>query len=151
MRARHLRVAALVLAALTAAACGGKQLTREASAYGAPTAEQAVRTFLDAAAAREYPRMGRMFGTRQGPAERRMDVTTVEQRMVVLSGLLQHEGYSLEPSRLTQPDPNRRRFSVDMKGTRQGDVSVPVFAVRSEAGRWFVERIDTGPLTAGTP
>lgn len=148
---------AAVLAAtvtLAAAACGGGgqgQLTSSPSEYGAPTAEQAVRTFLDAAGQEEYPVMGRVFGTRQGPAEARLGVTSVEQRMVVLSGLLQHDSYELRPSTLTQPEPHSRRFNATITGTRQGEVTVPIFAVRSENGRWFVERLDTAPLTTGSP
>ena len=150
------RGAAVLVAAVTlaAAACGGGgqgQLTASPSEYGAPTAEQAVRTFLDAAGQEEYPVMGRVFGTRQGPAEARLGVTNVEQRMIVLSGLLQHDSYTLQPSTLTEPEPHRRRFNATITGTRQGEVTVPIFAVRSENGRWFVERLDTAPLTTGSP
>lgn len=150
MRRLALPAAALALV-LGLAACGGKQLTRDLDSYGAPTAEQAVRSFLDAAQAEQYPRMGRLFGTRNGPAESRLGVTNVEQRMVVLAGLMAHESYRLEPSRLTEPASHRRRFSAHLRGTRRGDVSVPVFVVRSERGRWYVERVDTDPLTAGSP
>lgn len=144
--------AALALAALTSACLGyQRELTRETSAYGAPTAAQAVRSFLEAARAEDYPRMGQLFGTRQGPAESRLGVTHVEKRMVVLAGLLEHESHTVRPSGLTQPEPHRRRFSVSLTGTREGDVTVPVFAVRSEGGRWFVERIETDPLTADSP
>ena len=153
MRARSHGVAVLLTAVVLAAgACGGGsqgQLTRAPSEYGSPTAEQAVRTFLDAAAQEEYPVMGRVFGTRQGPAEARLGVTNVEQRMIVLAGLLQHDSYTVRPSTLTEPEPHTRRFNVSMTGTRQGEVTVPVFAVRSESGRWFVERLDTTPLTTG--
>lgn len=154
MRSRARAATALAAAAtLAAAACGGGgsrgQLTQSPSEYGAPTAEQAVRSFLDAAGQEEYPVMGRLFGTRRGPAEARLGVTNVEQRMIVLAGLLQHDGYSVRPATLTEPEPNTRRFNVTMTGTRQGEVTVPVFAVRSENGRWFVERLDTAPLTTG--
>lgn len=94
--------------------------------------------------------MGRVFGTRDGPAESRLGVTNVEQRMVVLAGLLQFDSYSLQPSSLTEPEQFRRRFNASLTGTRQGDVSVPMFAVRAESGRWFVERIETDPLTTGS-
>lgn len=153
MRRRLPAAAALLLSAalVAVAACGGRGgLTQQPTAYGAPTAEQALRTFLNAAAKEQYPTMGRVFGTRQGPAESRLGVTNVEQRMVVLAGLLQYDSYSLEPSALTQPEPYQRRFNARLTGTRQGEVTVPVFVVRAESGRWFVERIDTDPLTAGS-
>ncbi|MDP2498698.1 MAG: hypothetical protein Q8W44_12020 [Candidatus Palauibacterales bacterium] len=144
-------VAAATLAAVACGGGGGGQLTASPSEYGAPTAEQAVRSFLDAAGQEEYPVMGRVFGTRQGPAEARLGVTNVEQRMIVLSGLLQHDSYTLRPSTLTEPEPHSRRFNATITGTRQGEVTVPIFAVRSENGRWFVERLDTAPLTTGSP
>lgn len=140
----------LALALWAGCAGGGGELTHSPSAYGAPTAEQAVRTFLEAADAGEYPRMGQMFGTGDGPAEARLGVTNVEQRMVVIAGLMEHESFELEPSRLTEPDPDRRRFVVVLRGSRQGTVNVPVFAVRSGEGRWFVERVDTDPLTTNS-
>lgn len=141
--------AAALAAALLWAGCGGggAELTRSPSAYGAPTAEQALRTFMDAAAKGEYPTMGRMFGTRQGPAEARLGVTEVEQRMVVIAGLMNFESYRVEPSRLTEPEPDTRRFNVVLEGTGRGTVRVPVFTVRSESGRWFVERLETDALT----
>lgn len=154
MRAGTRAVGALVAAAtvtLAAAGCGGGQeLTQSPAEYGAPTAEQALRTFLEAAAEEEYPAMGRVFGTRDGPAESRLGVTNVEQRMVVLAGLLQFDSYSLEPSSLTEPEQFRRRFNASLTGTRQGDVTVPMFVVRAESGRWFVERLETDPLTTGS-
>lgn len=149
MRRPRPAVLTTLVAALLWVGCGGggAELTRSPSAYGAPSAEQALRTFLDAASAGEYPTMGTMFGTREGPAEARMGVTEVEQRMVVIAGLMNFQDYRVEPSRLTEPDPARRRFNVVLEGTGRGAVRVPVFAVRSEAGRWFVERLDTDPLT----
>lgn len=138
------------LLAAAAGCAGGKELTHSPASYGAPTPQQAVRTFLEAASREEYPRMGRFFGTQQGPAEKRLGLTEVERRMVVLAGLLQHESYSIEPSPLSEPDPRRSRFMVTLRGTRNGAVTVPVFAVRSASGRWFVERIVTDAVTEGT-
>lgn len=154
MRGRAADLGALAAAAaitLSAAGCGGGQeLTQSPAEYGAPTAEQALRTFLEAASQEEYPAMGRVFGTRDGPAESRLGVTNVEQRMVVLAGLLQFDSYSLQPSSLTEPEQFRRRFNASLTGTRQGSVTVPMFVVRAEGGRWFVERIETDPLTTGS-
>lgn len=134
-----------LLASAAVGACGGSPSSSPA-AYGAPSAEQAVRTFLEALNRQDYPLMARHFGTREGPAERKWGTEEVEQRMLVLSGLLEHRGYSLRRARLTESGAHRRRFMVTLEGTRYGTVTLPVVSVRSGSGRWFVERIDTSPL-----
>lgn len=147
-------VAAALAAAVAVGACAGARLSRDASVYGAPTAEAAVRGFLDAASRGAYPRMGRLFGTRRGPAESRLGVADVERRMVVVAGLLDLEAgpVPLLPSPLTEPDPARRRFraAVD-RPSGTGTVGLPVVAVRAGDGRWFVERLELAPAGARSP
>lgn len=145
--AGRLALAAAAAAVLAAPGCGGSGLSHSPAAYGAPTAEQAVRTFLGALQEEEYPAMGQHFGTREGPAEKQLGLTEVEQRMVVLAGLLQHDDYSVERSSLTEPDPRRTRFMVTLRGTRNGTVTLPFHVVQAESGRWFVEQIVTDPLS----
>lgn len=128
-----------------ASSTGG--LSAPSSEYGSPQAEMAVRRFLDAAAEENYVAMGQQFGTRNGPAEERLGITEVEQRMMVLSSMLAHDEYDLRKADLAQVGPHRTRFVADMTGTRQGRVSVPIVAARTGDGRWFVERVDTDPLT----
>lgn len=141
--------AALLLAATLVAAsvvaCGGS-LSSSPAEYGAPSSEQAVRGFLGALSREDVPSMARHFGTREGPAEKRWGTEEVEQRMLVLSGLLEHETHDVRRARLTEPREDRNRYLVTLQGTRYGAVTLPVVTVRSGSGRWFVERIDTTPL-----
>lgn len=137
----------VVLLAGTSCASGGHSLSGDPVNYGSPTAEMAVRRFLNGVNGRDYMAMGRQFGTRQGPAEARMGTTELEQRMVVLATLLQHREYSLRREDLAQLGPHRNRFVAVLDGTREGRVSLPVITARTETGRWFVERIEVDPLT----
>ncbi len=114
--------------------------------YGAESAETAIGRFLDAAKLRDYATMARLFGTDDGPAERRWGRGETEQRMVVLAGLLAPGGYQLRPNPVTGAD-GASRWTVDLTGTPNGTVSVPVFIV-SDGNRWFVERIGTEGLRA---
>jgi hypothetical protein len=116
-----------------------------ASAYGSATAEEAIREFLAAAQAQEYSRMRRLFGTKDGPAERRWGVQEVEQRMVVLSGMLLHESYTLRPLELGYLRDDQRGFVATIIGTRYGSASVPITTVFSN-GRWYVEQLGVDSL-----
>ncbi len=140
-----------VIALCTLGACSSGQRSPEtpAAEYGAPEPGLAIGEFLDAAQIRDYTTMARLFGTTDGPAERRFGVDQVEQRMIVLASLLQHESYVLEETTLRQGGPDHRWFMVEMQGTRKGDVSVPMATARAKSDRWFVEQIDVNPLTGG--
>lgn len=123
----------------------GMQAAQSDSSFGAATAEAAVREFLDAAQAQEYSRMRRLFGTRDGPAEKQWGVQEVEQRMVVLSGMLLHQSYSLRPLDLGYMRDDQRGFVATILGTRYGNASVPITAVLAK-GRWFVEQLGVDSL-----
>lgn len=135
----------LLLAALTApggCASAGAGLSAEPSAYGSASARGAVAAFLRAAGERDYTAMGRLFGTREGPAEQRLGIAEVEQRMIVLAGLLEHEEVDLRREDLAQLGAGHARFVAALTGTRRGRMELPVVAVTTADGRWFVERID---------
>ena len=138
---------AVAMLAGVAAGCASSQLSADDAAYGAATPELAVRGFLDAAAARRYTEMAHLFGTTKGPAEKEFGVDEVEQRMIVLSRLLEHQAYTLREPELRVFGPDAHWFVANMVGTRKGNVDVPIVAARSSADRWFVEQIDVGPLT----
>lgn len=150
---RPRRLAAVLLAAVSfplagcASSSGG--LSGDPADYGSPTAEVAVSRFLDAARQQDYQAMSRQFGTREGPAEARLGVAEVEQRMMVLGGLLRHDGFRMERRDLARIGPRRARFVATLSGTRNGTVQVPVVAVETPEGRWFVERLVMDPLTRG--
>lgn len=146
------RVAVVVMAVagFALAGCasrGGAGAESGTDLYGAESSEAAIGRFLDAARLRDYAAMARLFGTDEGPAERRWGRTETEQRMFVLAGLLAPRAWELRPNPVAGPD-GASRWMVDLMGTRNGDVSVPFFIV-SDGNRWFVERIGTEAL--GTP
>lgn len=136
---------ALVLL-LSACASGGAPPA--GAVYGSATAQQAVQDFLEAAKRDDYRTMGQLFGTENGPAEKKLGRTEVEQRMFVLAAFLEHRAFAVRRSGLTE-GPNRIRFLADLAGTRNGDVTVPIIAV-AHRDRWYVERVVTDPLTRST-
>lgn len=144
--APSLAAGAILLALSGCGGGGGGSLQAGPEAYGAPDPEQAVHGFLGALRANDYPAMARHFGTESGPAEGKWGVEEVEQRMLVLAGILEHRDADLQRSRRSETDENRRRFVLSMTGTRYGSVTLPVVAVRASGGRWFVERIETSSL-----
>lgn len=127
--------------ALAGCASSSGGLSGDPADYGSPTAEMTVTRFLDAARQEDFQGMSRQFGTRQGPAEGEMGISQVEQRMIVLGGLLGHDGFELERRDLARIGSNRARFVATMRGTRNGTVEVPVIAVQAVDGRWYVERL----------
>lgn len=131
---------------LVGCASSGRGLSGDPSSYGASSARGAVEAFLEAARHREYTVMGRHFGTREGPAEARLGLGEVEQRMIVLAGLLRHDDASVRREDLAGLGEHRGRFLATLTGTRHGRVSVPVVTVTTPRGRWFVERIDVDAL-----
>lgn len=106
-----------------------------------------IEQFLRAANTRDYTTMSRLFGTKEGPIVDRYDSRQVDQRMLALAALLEHEDYSI---RGTAPVPSRgdgaRRMFVRMK-VRGREVDVPYTIVRSDAGGWLVEQIDLERVT----
>lgn len=153
MRSRGL--AAVVIAAAIAGSgsgcASGGSLTAEDEAYGASTAELAVRGFLDAAQMRRYTDMAHLFGTQDGPAEKKFGVDEVEQRMVVLSALLQHASYTLSEPELRVLGPEHQWFVAAMTGTRKGDAEVIIVAAQTKQERWFVEQLDLTSITRDQP
>lgn len=137
----------LLLLGVVSCASAGHSLSGDPANYGSPSAEMAVHRFLNGVDARDYMAMGRQFGTRQGPAESRMGTTELEQRMIVLAGLLRHDDYSLRREDLAQLGPHRSRYVATLSGTREGEVDLPFVTAQTEDGRWYVERIDVNPLT----
>lgn len=129
-------------------ASGGSAAGDGGGVLGAATPEDAIQSFLNAVKRDDYRAMSSLFGSTEGAALRRLGRTEVEQRMFVLASLLEHDGYALRPSGLTE-GPDAMRYLVDMSGTRNGDVTVP-FIVGSHGGRWYVQQVVTQPLTGTT-
>lgn len=146
---RGVRVAIMViaLAGLALVGCasrGGAGAAAGTDLYGAESAEAAIGQFLEAARLRDYPAMARLFGTDEGPAERRWGRVETEQRMFVLARLLAPRAWKLRPNPVAGAG-GASRWVVDLTGTRNGEASVP-FIIVSDGNRWFVERIGTEGL-----
>lgn len=135
---------------LAGCASSGRALSGDPSSYGAISARGAAEAFLEAARQREYTAMGRHFGTREGPAEARLGLGEIEQRMIVLAGLLRHDGARLRREDLARLGEHRTRFVASLSGTRRGRVSVPLVTVTTPRGRWFVERVGVDALSRAT-
>lgn len=151
-KAPAVRVAVLFMAVagFALAGCashGGATAEYRTELYGAESAEAAIGRFLAAAKLRDYSAMARLFGTEEGPAERRWGRAETEQRMFVLARLLEPRAWDLRPNPVAGAG-GASRWMVDLTGTRNGEVSVP-FIIVSDGSRWFVERIVTEGL--GTP
>lgn len=146
-----IRVAVLVMAVagFALAGCashGGAGAEYGTVLYGAESAEAAIGRFLDAAKLRDYSAMARLFGTDEGPAERRWGRAETEQRMFVLSSLLEPRAWELRPNPVAGAG-GASRWMVELTRTRNGAVTVP-FIIVSDGNRWFVERIGTEGLGA---
>lgn len=109
-----------------------------------------MRTFLDAVATDDYPRMWRVFGTESGPAVENFGIPEIEARMIVLARLLKNDGYELRVANMASYGPDRIRYEARMEGTRKGSVTVPILTVPADGDRWFVEQLDMDALTAGS-
>lgn len=149
MMASRAWTAGLLTVLLAGCASGGTGASdgnvAAAGDYGADDAEAAASAFVEAARMKDYRAMSRLFGTAEGPAERRLGQTEVERRMFVLASIMEHSSHRVRSSPLSE-GPDQQRMMVDMTNTRSGDVSVPIIVVRS-GDRWFVEQVVTEPLT----
>lgn len=140
----------LIFLGIAGCASGGSEVnSTTGTAWGAATSEMAVRTFMDAANSEDFATMSNLFGTSDGPAVKEFGVADVEARMIFLSRLLKHGGYTLNQANLAMLGPDRVRYEVRMTGTRKGDVTVPTVVVPDGSGRWFVERLNVDALAAG--
>ena len=132
---------------LTTGCASSGGTARDNVRYGAATSGQAVAGFLDAGNTRDYDRMGRLFGTKSGPAEAEFGIAEIEQRMIVISSLILHETYTMSEQNLAGLGENRVRYVVTLSGTRKGTVRVPVVTTVDAEARWFVEWLELQSLT----
>jgi hypothetical protein len=144
-------LAVVTLAGLSVGCASGRSLSAADDTYGAASAELAVTGFLAAAQARRYTDMAHLFGTPDGPAEKKFGVDEVEKRMVVLASLMQHRAYTLDEPDLRVLGPDHRWYVANMVGTRKGPAEVIIVAARTDQDRWFVEQVDLSSLTRDQP
>jgi hypothetical protein len=103
-----------------------------------------VERFLQAISARDYDAMLRLFGTHEGPVDADDDRAYWEQRMDLLTRVLDFSEYRI----VTESSVPARAHPTTRVGVNLtfGDTTVPDVAfvvVRTQAGRWMVHEIDT--------
>ena len=115
---------------------------------GGTSSMAAAEDFLQAANAENYARMTALFGTEKGSAVKRFGLSNVERRMIVLSALLKHSEYDLQPESKRAVNASQIRYVARLEGTRKGIVDVPIVTA-TDGSRWFVEKLEIDQLTGG--
>jgi hypothetical protein len=154
-----------VLLLLAVVACGGPP-GPSASTGPAPTPEQAVRSFMQAAADSNLGRMAQLWGTRAGPAAKTGQPSDYERRITIMQFYLSGSPFRIVPGGAAQVEPaggaaakdrlpvpgedpaNIRQVVVQLD--RQGCAKyVPFVVVRTLDNSWIVNQVDLA--AAGHP
>jgi hypothetical protein len=153
------RFGLLLIVGLSPAACSSGS---NISTVAPVAAQLSVERFLQAANARDFESMGRLFGTPDGsvmetgstfscffqkvgswfggsPCTRLVDV---ELRMDAIASILRHDDYRIarEESVAGRTSP-ARRVIVDLTIEGSPVSAIPFIVVRTSEGRWLVEQI----------
>jgi hypothetical protein len=153
----------VVAAPLALAACGGGPGT--SAAGPAPSAEQAVRSFMQAAADSNLPRMAELWGTSAGPAAKTGQPPDYQRRLTIMQVYLSGAPYRLVPGGAAQivpaggdsggrmPGPtdesnNTRQVVVELERTGCTKF-VPFMVVKAADNSWVVNQVDLA--AAGHP
>jgi hypothetical protein len=122
------------------------------------TMNDALNQFLEAALARDIPRMGRLWGTGRGPAIEWMSDSTLQMRMAVVQRYLSANGYRIVEGPLPVPGHvDRRLFRVELQRAQCLHVQ-PIEVIQAHRGGWLVydvhlenaNELGTCPAAPGT-
>jgi Fe2+ transport system protein FeoA len=110
--------------------------------------EVTLSRFMTAVQANDLVSMSQLWGTKDGPAARRMDRAELNQRLRVMQIMLKHEQYEIAPdASMAGLDDRTRAYRLRLM--RMGcQVDVPFQLVRVGDG-WLVSVIDL--TQAGNP
>jgi len=153
-----------VAAPLVVAACGGGGPGTSATPGPAPSAEQAVRNFLQAAADSNVARMAELWGTSAGSAAKTGQPPDYQRRLTIMQVYLSGAPYRLVPGGAAQivpaggdssakipsptEDANTRQVVVEVE--RPGCTKfVPFMVVKGADNNWLVNQVDLA--AAGHP
>ncbi len=152
----------ILVAAL--AACGGAP-GPTASARPKPTPEDAVRSFMQAAADSNHARMAELWGTRAGPAAKTGQPPDYERRIAIMRFYLSGSPFRVVPGgaadfapapgdtgagRLPSPDDAATTRHVVVQLDRQGCAKyVPFVVVKTVDDNWIINSVDIA--AAGHP
>ena len=118
------------------------------SAMAGVAPQLSVERFLQAANARDFEAMERLFGTYDGPI--RGNRLELEVRMSVIAEILRHEDYRIQGQ---QREPGREvpatRVIVTLTKNGREIRDVPFLVVQTKDGGWLVEEVDLGLVTRG--
>ena len=150
-------------APLVLAACGGPAAS--GSAGPAPSAEQAVRSFMQAAADSNLSRMAELWGTQAGPAAKTGQPPDYLRRLTIMQVYLSGAPYRLVPGAAAQIVPAGGDSAGRLPGpgdeattSRQVVVQVervgctkfvPFMVVKAADNSWVVNQVDLA--AAGLP
>lgn len=138
--------ALIVLVLALTSACASRVLVNDEMSGVAP--QLSVERFLQAANARDYDSMRRLFGTHDGPIQgNRQDL---EIRMQAIAEILTHEDYRIQgQAREAGREFPTTRVTVTLtKGGREIK-DVPFLVVSTKDGAWLVEQVDLALVTRG--
>lgn len=140
--------AALLVATLLLAACGGSRGPATVSTAPAYESGQAVvEQFMGAVADSNLTRMGQLWGTSRGPAAVTGDPSDWQRRIVVIQAWLKG-GTSRVLGEDRTADDNRRTVTLEIN--RSGCArQVPIAVLRLDNGSWIITNIDLE--AAGNP
>ncbi len=135
----------LAFGALMLAACSGGSGAGDVAPLG--SAEAAVREFMAAVQDSNIARMGRSWGSENGPAALTHQPAQWEQRLKVVQFYLRGGNSRVISNTAVEGDPKHRTVLVEL--TRGSCVKqIPFNAVQSNNG-WLVESVDIS--AAGSP
>ena len=137
--------AAMVLAVMLAG-CGGGTSGPEPG-NNSPTAESAVRNFMQAVDDSNITRMSQLWGTANGPAAETKKPDDYERRMIITQVYLRKSPFKVVREDPVTDDPKKRVVMVELD---RGNCtkSVP-FTVVNTGKTWLVNQVDLN--LAGTP
>ncbi len=119
-----------------------------------------VERFLEAANARDFDAMQRLFGTYRGPI--RGDRLEIERRMALIADILKHQDYEIMGERMEAGREHpTTRVTVELTQCGGGASprtpcpsggpvipDLPFLVVRTDDGGWLIEQVDLERITA---
>lgn len=146
-RPRGALLAVVLMSAAVSTTCTTRSVeSRPGNAMGGMAPVLSVERFLQAANAKDFDAMARLFGTVDGPVKG--DPHEIEFRMATIAQILAHEDYEIVSE---EREPGRRnptnRIGVNI--TKNGEVirDVPFMVVQGQDGGWLIEEIDLEEIT----
>lgn len=108
----------------------------------------ALTQFMAAVKAKDYHRMGQLWGSERGPAADYMERDRLERSLQIIQVYLAHTGFRVLEGHALGDRPARHTFRIELQRERC-TVVMPIDLVRSRRGGWLV--MDVHLEAAGNP